>query len=100
MRIWWLRKKSIEEDWISQLPDETLISVLSFLTPKGAFRTTVLSHRWKYLSPFLTGSLDFDGLYTMWEIKEGMKGLNFEREKFLQWVNHTLKSYRVSTYYR
>ena len=74
-----------------------LISVLSFLTPKEAFRTTVLSHRWKYLSPFLTGSLDFDGLYTMWEIKEGKKGLNFEREKFLQWVNHTPKSYRIST---
>ncbi|KAK7858093.1 putative f-box/lrr-repeat protein [Quercus suber] len=75
-----------EEDWISQLPDKMLIFVLSFSTPK-----------WKYLSPFLTGGLDFDGLHTMWEIREGMKGLNFEREKSLQWVNHTLKSYQVST---
>ena len=49
------------------------------------------------LCPFLTHSLDFDGLYAMWEVKEGKKGLNFERKKILQWVNHTLKSYRVLT---
>ncbi|KAK4568940.1 hypothetical protein RGQ29_004379 [Quercus rubra] len=91
--------KSIKEDWISQLPDEMLISVLSFLTPKEAFRTCVLSHRWKCLCPFLPRSLDFDGLYTMWEIEREKKSLQFERKKFLQWVNDTLKSCRVSTIY-
>ncbi|XP_050257734.1 F-box protein At4g09920-like isoform X1 [Quercus robur] len=88
--------KSIE-DRISQLPDEMLISVLSFLMPKEAFRTSVLSHRWKCLCPFLPRSLDFDGLYTMWEIEREKKSLQFERKKFLQWVNDTLKSCRVST---
>lgn len=88
--------KSIKEDWISQLPDEMLISVLSFLTPKEAFRTSVLSHRWKSLCPFLPRSLDFDGLHTMWEIENEKKALKFERKKFLQWVNDTLKSCRLS----
>ena len=97
--IWCLGIKSIKEDWISQLPDEMLISVLSFLTPKEAFRTSVLSHRWKCLCPFLPRSLDFDGLYTMWEIEREKKSLQFERKKFLQWVNDTLKSCRVSTIY-
>ncbi|KAM3751936.1 hypothetical protein ACB098_04G149700 [Castanea mollissima] len=89
--------KSIKEDRISQLPDEMLISVLSFLTRKEAYRTSVLSSRWKCLCPFLPRSLDFDGLYTMWEIKREKKSLQFERKKFLQWVNDTLKSCRVST---
>ena len=96
--IWFLGIKSIE-DRIGQLPDEMLISVLSFLTPKEAFRTSVLSHRWKCLCPFLPRSLDFDGLYTMWEIEREKKSLQFERKKFLQWVNDTLKSCRVSTIY-
>ncbi|KAL4634333.1 hypothetical protein ACB092_04G192300 [Castanea dentata] len=89
--------KSIKEDRINQLPDEMLIFVLSFLMPKEAFRTSVLSFRWKCLCPFLPRSLDFDGLYTMWEIEKEKKSLIFERKKFLQWVNGTLKSCQVST---
>ena len=40
-----LQIKSIKEDFISQLQYEMLISGLSFLTPKEAFETSVLSHR-------------------------------------------------------
>ena len=43
--VWCLQIKSIKEDFISQLQYEMLISGLSFLTPKEAFETSVLSHR-------------------------------------------------------
>ncbi|CAL5425571.1 unnamed protein product [Camellia sinensis] len=49
------------EDRISSLPDSLLIYILSFIPTKFAFRTTVLSKRWKDLWAFVP-NLDFDGL--------------------------------------
>ncbi|KAL7202853.1 hypothetical protein ACSBR1_034338 [Camellia fascicularis] len=48
------------EDRISSLPDSLLIYILSFIPTKYAFRTTVLSKRWKDLWAFVP-NLDFDG---------------------------------------
>ncbi|KAL7174515.1 hypothetical protein ACSBR2_033714 [Camellia fascicularis] len=48
------------EDRISSLPDSLLIYILSFIPTKFAFRTTVLSKRWKDLWAFVP-NLDFDG---------------------------------------
>ncbi|KAJ6986854.1 hypothetical protein NC653_020171 [Populus alba x Populus x berolinensis] len=39
------------EDRISELADEVLISVLSFMTMKEAIKTSVLSCRWEKLRP-------------------------------------------------
>ncbi|CAL5425573.1 unnamed protein product [Camellia sinensis] len=47
------------EDRISSLPDSLIIYVLSFIPTKYAFRTTVLSKRWKDLWAFVP-NLDFD----------------------------------------
>ena len=75
------------EDRISQFPDEILVSILSFLT-FGAVRTSVLSHRWKHLWPFFTGSLDFDDPYRMWDIADEKKQMKVERNNFAKRVPH------------
>ncbi|PHT96587.1 hypothetical protein BC332_34487 [Capsicum chinense] len=40
-------------DWISQLPDELVIKILSLLSVTDAFRTCILSKRWQYLCNFI-----------------------------------------------
>ncbi|KAF3651357.1 hypothetical protein T459_04689 [Capsicum annuum] len=40
-------------DWISQLPDELVIKILSLLSVTDAFRTCSLSKRWQYLCNFI-----------------------------------------------
>ncbi|KAE8706530.1 hypothetical protein F3Y22_tig00110392pilonHSYRG00145 [Hibiscus syriacus] len=46
-------------DRISNLPDHILCDVLSFLPGKDAARTSVLSHRWRYLFVSSLSTLDF-----------------------------------------
>ncbi|KAL4598564.1 hypothetical protein ACB092_11G068200 [Castanea dentata] len=84
------------EDRISQFPDEILVSILSFLTFEEAVRTSVLSHRWKHLWPFFTGSLDFDDPDTMWDIADEKKQLKVERNNFAKRVNRILKLHQGS----
>ncbi|XP_050256621.1 putative FBD-associated F-box protein At5g38570 [Quercus robur] len=84
------------KDLISQLPDDILVHMLSFLTLKEAVRTCVLSHRWKYLWPFFRGSLNFDDPDTMWDIADEKKKMKFERKKFIKRVNRILKLLRGS----
>lgn len=47
------------EDRISELSDDILSFILSFLTMRDAVKTRLLSHRWRYLSPPLS-HLQFD----------------------------------------
>ncbi|KAK4594403.1 hypothetical protein RGQ29_018182 [Quercus rubra] len=84
------------EDRISQFPDEILVSILSFLTFEEAVRTSVLSHRWKHLWPFFSGSLDFDDPDTMWDIADEKKQLKVERNNFVKRVNRILKLHQGS----
>ena len=84
------------DDGISWLPDEILISILSLLTMKEAIKTSVLSHRWKYLWSF-TDTLDFDDPDTMQDIDAEKEKMKIKRKKFVKSVNHILKLYEVST---
>ena len=78
------------------MPDELIVSILSFMTLKEAVRTSVLSHRWKQLWPFFTGSLDFDDPDTFWAIADRKKKMKGERRKFVKRVNHVLKLHQGS----
>ncbi|KAM4107352.1 hypothetical protein ACB094_04G137400 [Castanea mollissima] len=90
------RNDEDSKDQISQLPDQLIISILSFMTLKEAVRTSVLSHRWKQLWPFFTGSLDFDDPDTFWAIADRKKKMKGERRKFVKRVNHVLKLHQGS----
>ena len=66
------------------------------MTLKEAVRTSVLSHRWKQLWPFFTGSLDFDDPDTFWAIADRKKKMKGERRKSVKRVNHVLKLHQGS----
>ncbi|GFQ03500.1 putative F-box/LRR-repeat protein at5g02700, partial [Phtheirospermum japonicum] len=69
------------DDWISQLPDEILVVVLSSLPLKEAARTSVLSTRWINLWKH-TSCLDFEAESSL-----------SERRKYVRWVNSVIRSY-------
>ncbi|KAA8540708.1 hypothetical protein F0562_024373 [Nyssa sinensis] len=87
------------EDQISQLPDEILVTMLSSLTMKEAVCTSILSHRWKNLWTFTTGSLDFDCSALVWEltVKQTRQSLEDVRPKFISWVNKVLALHQGPT---
>ncbi|ESR66164.1 hypothetical protein CICLE_v10008333mg [Citrus x clementina] len=86
-----LRENETTKDWVSQLPDDILINIISKLTLMEAARTCVLSSRWRYLWTFTT-ALDFDGIR---EILPRTKRY-FREYKFVRWVNKVLVLHRGS----
>lgn len=83
----------ILQDWISQLPDETLANILSRLVMKEAARACVLSRRWRSLWKLWSGCLDFDASDTMWLIVYGKKQLDTEAQRYRDWVDQVLDSH-------
>ncbi|KAF5751303.1 F-box/LRR-repeat protein [Tripterygium wilfordii] len=83
------------EDRISQLPDEVLVSILSFLTMKEAARTSVIACRWREVWTSIP-SLDFDASETsnsLWEEEEGLNPYE-ETGKYIKWINNVLDAYQ------
>ncbi|KAA8532870.1 hypothetical protein F0562_033013 [Nyssa sinensis] len=90
--------KLMEEDWISQMPDEILVNILSLLTMKEAGSTSVLSRRWKNLWTFTTGSMEFDCSVIMWTLTIQRPELFYvARKSFVRWVNRILASHQGPT---
>ncbi|MCD9639591.1 hypothetical protein HAX54_024210 [Datura stramonium] len=78
------------EDSISQLPDEILVYILSFLTVKEAADTSVLSRRWLNLWKSIP-RLDFDATKPLDEVALQTKLRKRHMKKYLRWVNCTLQ---------
>ncbi|OMP05504.1 hypothetical protein COLO4_08802 [Corchorus olitorius] len=84
------------EDRISCLSDDILVSILSYLTIKGATRTCVLSRRWEKLWTFRT-NLVFDGTETLYSIEDDIQYesfCEFERFQFIGLVNKVVESHK------
>ncbi|KAM7477133.1 hypothetical protein LguiB_024376 [Lonicera macranthoides] len=87
-------------DRINELPDKILTDILSRLMMREAVRTSILSHRWKDLWTFTTGSLDFEfGSFVLSLMKECSQFGIFEQEraKYINRVNKILNSHKGAT---
>ncbi|XP_059638890.1 F-box/LRR-repeat protein At3g26922-like [Cornus florida] len=87
------------EDRISQLPDDVLVLILSFLTFKEATVTSVLSSRWTYLwTHYARLVFDYQELY---DDKEpyiyGRENYETKRVRYVNWVNRVVQLYRGSS---
>ncbi|VFQ98401.1 unnamed protein product [Cuscuta campestris] len=89
-----LKKCSKQEDRISQLPDDILVHILSFLNIKEAADTSVLSKRWLPLSRYVP-RLDFDATAPLNQLCLNTKLRKMLRKKYVTWVNHTLCKCKV-----
>ncbi|CAH9134736.1 unnamed protein product [Cuscuta epithymum] len=89
---------NLEDDRISQLSDDILGLILSFLSLKEAVRMRLLSHRWKGLSPS-TPHLQLDYLSILGIYFDGFLALNYRKiipkhkSKFITAVTQILKLY-------
>ncbi|XVE82077.1 hypothetical protein DITRI_Ditri15bG0117600 [Diplodiscus trichospermus] len=87
-----------EGNLIDELPDHILVSILSLLSLKEAEKTSILSHRWRYLWTFTSRLVFYDSLWVpavpTWN---GVKSLKVERSRFIKWVNSTLKFHQGTT---
>lgn len=84
----------ITEDRISELPDEILVYILSFLTVKEAADTSVLSRRWLSLWTCIP-RLDFEATKPLDEVASQIKLRKRHMKKYLRWVNGTLQMCKV-----
>ncbi|KAL3630591.1 hypothetical protein CASFOL_023575 [Castilleja foliolosa] len=81
------------EDYISPLPNDILVSILSLLTLKEAAITSNISRRWRYLWTH-TSRLDFDANNALDRIAADPKSRTSERPKYINWVNRVVRQHR------
>ncbi|GER43276.1 F-box/RNI-like/FBD-like domains-containing protein [Striga asiatica] len=86
------------DNLISQLPDDILLIILSFLPLKEAGRTSVLSSRWRNLWSYIL-HLNFDDYSSMEKVMldPTFHSVSVEREKYVKWVDSVLQLHRGST---
>lgn len=82
-------------DSIDRLPDDVLISIVSRLPVIEVGKSSVVSHRWRYLWKF-SSILDFDTLTLLLESDEPV-WLEDERTKFVTMVNKVIDLHSAAT---
>ncbi|KAF9594637.1 hypothetical protein IFM89_034259, partial [Coptis chinensis] len=91
-------------DHISQMPEDILSFILSFLTMRDAVKTRVLSPRWRYLSSS-TGNLYFDlctlfGIGYDWNyLSKNSDSLWEGKDRFINTVDQIMQLYRSPKLY-
>lgn len=83
-------------DFISRMPDDILVSILSRLPLKEAATTSNLSTRWRYLW-CQTDSLDFDANEKLDKVAVDSKLRVVERPKYINWVNRVTRQHKGPT---
>ncbi|XP_038701012.1 F-box/LRR-repeat protein At3g58900-like isoform X2 [Tripterygium wilfordii] len=90
------REINVEEDKISELPDEVLVSILSRLTMREAARTSVVARRWLKVWTFCP-SLNFAASETfLSSYREARRVYEEEKQEYVNWVNCVLEAYQGS----
>lgn len=92
----WIEKHNKEQDWISEMPDEILIMILSLLSLKEAVRTSAVSRKWRHLWKFYGGSMNFDGFERLMYIYNQNKDGEHEEDGFVEMVNQVLHSHQAT----
>ncbi|TMX01538.1 hypothetical protein EJD97_024334, partial [Solanum chilense] len=75
---------------ISELPDDVLVYILSFLNVKEAVNTSVLSRRWLSLWRYIY-RLDFDATIPLDKVTLQPRLQKRQMNKYLTWVSSTLQ---------
>ncbi|MFS7918014.1 putative F-box domain, leucine-rich repeat domain superfamily, F-box-like domain superfamily [Helianthus anomalus] len=83
-------------DFISRMPDDILIMVLSRLSVKEAVVTSILSTRWRFLWCNLK-TLNFDARQALDNIDNDFRFYLLERYKYTKQVNGVIRSYNHPT---
>ncbi|EYU36072.1 hypothetical protein MIMGU_mgv1a019763mg, partial [Erythranthe guttata] len=86
----------VDNDRISRLPDDILVTILSFLPVKQAARTSVLSSRWINLWKHIS-RLDFDAESALVKIAIDYNLHSEESCKYVEWVNRVIQSHKAET---
>ncbi|KAI3783518.1 hypothetical protein L1987_42602 [Smallanthus sonchifolius] len=79
-------------DFISRMPDDVLVMILSLLPIKGAVVTSSLSTRWRFVWRNLI-QLNFDGTETLDDMANNEKLCDLEEAKYINQVNGVINSY-------
>ncbi|KAI3454537.1 hypothetical protein Pfo_011200 [Paulownia fortunei] len=88
--------KKCMRNFIDQLPDEVLITIVSHLPVIEAGRTSVLARRWRYFWMF-NSVLIFDASRVLCNLEERGTLLESERIRFVKWVNRVLNLHSSAT---
>ncbi|KAL6503269.1 hypothetical protein OROHE_023898 [Orobanche hederae] len=86
------------KDILSNLPDDILVSILLRIDMNDATRSSILSRRWRYLSPYsYFTTLDFDASKALPLECKGRHRISFKNVKprFMNWVNQVVISHRA-----
>lgn len=91
-----MKEECNSEGYISSLPDDILVSIISRLPLKEAAITSNVSKRWRYLWTHLA-TLDFNANDTLDRIAANPKLRSSERPKYINWVNRVVRQHSGST---